>query len=73
MAEAHAKGWALIRNPVLHFPYYPVLLADAEPGRGGAGRIREFLLGADYVTLPAAAPCRALPRVAAARVLTGFT
>ena len=56
MAEAHAKGWPLIRHPVLHFPHDPVLLADAEPRRGGAGRIREFLLGADWLVVPVVEP-----------------
>ena len=58
MAEAHAKGWPLIRHPVLHFPNDPVLLADREEAKrgDGYGRLREFMLGADWLIVPVMEP-----------------
>lgn len=56
MAEAHARGWPLVRHPVLHFPHDPVLRADAEARDGGAGRIREFMLGSEWLIVPVVEP-----------------
>jgi alpha-glucosidase len=56
MQQAAERGWPLIRHPVLHFPYDPVLLADRSPKEGGGGRIREFMLGEDWLIVPVIEP-----------------
>ena len=47
MREAEARGWPLVRHPVLHYPTDRVLLADT-----GRDRLRQFMLGADYMVVP---------------------
>ncbi|KAL1526228.1 hypothetical protein AB1Y20_014952 [Prymnesium parvum] len=58
MAESGARGWPLVRHPVLHFPNDPVLLADRGRKEGGVGRIRQFMLGPDYMVIPLLRPNR---------------
>ena len=56
MAEAAARGWPLVRHPVTHHPADAVLLADAEVDAGGGGRVRQFMLGAEWMVLPVLHP-----------------
>jgi len=52
MDEAAARGWPLVRHPVLHFPDDPTLLDDRAEADGGEGRIRAFMLGPDWLVVP---------------------
>ncbi|KAL3906682.1 MAG: hypothetical protein SGPRY_010459, partial [Prymnesium sp.] len=52
MAISGRRGWPLLRHPVLHYPNDPVLVADVARTDGGTGRIRQFLLGSDYMIIP---------------------
>ena len=52
MKQAAERGWPIVRHPVLHFPYDRVLLDDRAEAEGGEGRIREFMLGPDWLIVP---------------------
>ena len=56
MAEAAARGWPLVRHPVVHHPADAVLVADAEVEAGGGGRVRQFMLGGEWMVLPVLRP-----------------
>jgi alpha-glucosidase len=56
MDETATRGWPVVRHPVLHFPDDPVLLSDRDEREGGLGRIRQFMLGADWLIVPIIAP-----------------
>lgn len=56
MQEAAERGWPLIRHPVLHFPDDPTLLNDRAQADGGEGRIRGFMIGADWLVYPVLEP-----------------
>ena len=56
MDQASQRGWPLVRHPVLHFPDDPVLRGDRTSAEGGEGRIRAFMLGADWIIFPVLTP-----------------
>ena len=56
MREAAERGWPLVRHPVLHFPHDKVVQIDKLQQEGGSGRIRQFLLGGDYMVVPVLEP-----------------
>jgi alpha-glucosidase len=56
MQEAAERGWPLIRHPVLHFPDDPTLRNDRAQADGGEGRIRGFMIGADWLVYPVLEP-----------------
>jgi len=56
MAEATSRGWPIARHPMLHYPDDPVLKADRSQADGGEGRIRQFMLGPDWMIMPVVTP-----------------